>query len=110
MMWKCGVCGYIYDGEQAPDNCPKCGAPKEKFSQVPQETVDLILKARRTNDIHMELAGLLDHVLALAEEGIELNLDPPCVGIFTRAKTCAWELRQAIKAEIVGHISKGKWG
>ncbi len=29
----CTVCGYITDGE-APDNCPVCRAPKEKFKKV----------------------------------------------------------------------------
>ncbi|MCK9378570.1 MAG: rubrerythrin family protein [Candidatus Moranbacteria bacterium] len=29
----CGVCGYLAEGE-APDNCPICGAPKEKFSEI----------------------------------------------------------------------------
>ena len=29
--WKCGGCGYVWDGDEAPERCPKCGAPKEKF-------------------------------------------------------------------------------
>lgn len=29
--WQCSVCGYIYEGEEAPDRCPMCGAPKDKF-------------------------------------------------------------------------------
>ena len=32
MLFKCSVCNYIYEGEEAPDVCPKCGAPKEKFN------------------------------------------------------------------------------
>ncbi len=31
--WVCGVCGYIAEDE-APDNCPVCGAVKAKFSRV----------------------------------------------------------------------------
>lgn len=27
----CTVCGYVHEGEEAPDKCPQCGAPKEKF-------------------------------------------------------------------------------
>lgn len=27
----CSVCGYVYEGEEAPEKCPQCGAPKEKF-------------------------------------------------------------------------------
>ena len=28
--YVCGVCGYLAEGE-APDRCPICGAPKDKF-------------------------------------------------------------------------------
>ncbi|MCI1958478.1 MAG: NADH peroxidase [Clostridia bacterium] len=27
----CSVCGYVFEGNEAPDKCPVCGAPKEKF-------------------------------------------------------------------------------
>lgn len=29
--WKCTVCGYIHTGDTAPDKCPQCKAPREKF-------------------------------------------------------------------------------
>ena len=31
--YVCSVCGYVSDGE-LPDECPICGAPKEKFRKV----------------------------------------------------------------------------
>ena len=27
----CSVCGYVYEGDEAPAQCPQCKAPKEKF-------------------------------------------------------------------------------
>ena len=27
----CTVCGYVYEGEQAPEKCPQCGVPASKF-------------------------------------------------------------------------------
>ncbi len=27
----CSVCGYVHDGNEAPEKCPQCGAVKEKF-------------------------------------------------------------------------------
>ncbi|HAT61972.1 MAG TPA: reverse rubrerythrin, partial [Prevotella sp.] len=30
----CTVCGYIYEGEEAPDQCPVCKAPKSKFKEL----------------------------------------------------------------------------
>lgn len=32
--WICSICGYIYEGEAAPEFCPQCKAPAEKFSKV----------------------------------------------------------------------------
>jgi rubrerythrin len=33
----CAVCGYVYEGNEAPDKCPQCKAPKEKFSERKDE-------------------------------------------------------------------------
>ena len=27
----CTICGYVFTGDEAPDQCPQCGAPKDKF-------------------------------------------------------------------------------
>ncbi|MDY6291199.1 MAG: NADH peroxidase [Succiniclasticum sp.] len=27
----CSVCGYVYEGSEAPAKCPQCGAPASKF-------------------------------------------------------------------------------
>ena len=29
--WVCTVCGYVYEGEAAPEKCPVCKAPASKF-------------------------------------------------------------------------------
>ena len=29
----CSVCGYVYEGPEAPEFCPQCKAPKEKFTE-----------------------------------------------------------------------------
>ncbi|OGL46643.1 MAG: rubredoxin [Candidatus Schekmanbacteria bacterium RBG_16_38_11] len=31
---KCKVCGYIHEGIEPPERCPRCGAPKEKFFEI----------------------------------------------------------------------------
>lgn len=30
-LWKCMNCGYIYEGTEAPKNCPLCGYPTSYF-------------------------------------------------------------------------------
>jgi hypothetical protein len=32
--WKCLVCGYIHTGDEPPEKCPVCGAPKSQFIDV----------------------------------------------------------------------------
>ena len=29
----CNVCGYVYEGEAAPERCPQCNAPASKFTE-----------------------------------------------------------------------------
>lgn len=32
--WRCVECGYIHEGENPPDVCPLCLAPREAFVEV----------------------------------------------------------------------------
>ena len=32
--WVCCVCGYVYEGENAPEVCPVCKAPASKFKEM----------------------------------------------------------------------------
>jgi rubrerythrin len=32
MKWTCSVCGYVFEGDNPPDNCPQCKAPASKFT------------------------------------------------------------------------------
>ncbi len=31
ILWKCGNCGYVHEGEGAPEKCPACLHPKAYF-------------------------------------------------------------------------------
>lgn len=108
-LWRCGVCGYLHEGNEAPNACPKCGAPKEKFSELSSEEAEKIYMSDRTNDIHMEIITLAGKIQKLAEEGIEIDLDPPCVALFKNAIADSWVIKQRSKAEIEGHMKRGKW-
>ena len=37
MKWVCSVCGYVYEGDQAPEKCPVCKAPASKFIKQESE-------------------------------------------------------------------------
>ena len=30
----CTVCGYIHEGNEAPEKCPMCGVPASKFKEL----------------------------------------------------------------------------
>ena len=31
--WVCPVCGYVHEGDTAPEKCPQCGVAGEKFKE-----------------------------------------------------------------------------
>ena len=35
--WVCNVCGYVYEGDAAPEVCPVCKAPASKFTEQDDE-------------------------------------------------------------------------
>ena len=51
MKWVCSVCGYVYEGEKAPEQCPVCKAPASKF--IKQEA---------------EMAWAAEHVVGVAKD------------------------------------------
>lgn len=34
MKFVCQVCGYVYEGDSAPESCPQCKAPASKFTPM----------------------------------------------------------------------------
>ncbi|CUH94730.1 hypothetical protein P22_0796 [Propionispora sp. 2/2-37] len=108
-LFKCTVCNFIWEGENPPAVCPKCGQPHEKFAELTSENADKVYKSERTNDIHAEIITLIDRIIALSREGIELDLDPACVSGFKQAISEGYIIKQRAKAEIENHIGKGKW-
>lgn len=108
--FRCGVCGYVYDGDEAPDKCPKCGAPKEQFKRIEADKDMLIEKSRKTNEMHVAIMGLYAKVQKWAKTIREENLDPPCVAIANRVLKDTHETIQSIKAELESHMKKSKWG
>ncbi len=108
--WKCGVCGYIHDGDQAPAKCPKCGAPAEKFAALDDQATNLVERSRNANALHCRLVNLGRKLERVCLDGIEDNLDPGCVDVFRKVLAHSYEIMKMPMTEIQGHIAKGKWG
>jgi Na+-transporting NADH:ubiquinone oxidoreductase subunit C len=35
--FKCKVCGYVHEGDKAPEKCPMCQAPQSEFEEIVEE-------------------------------------------------------------------------
>ena len=73
MKWVCSVCGYVYEGEKAPEQCPVCKAPASKF--IKQEA---------------EMAWAAEHVVGVAKgapeeiiQGLRENFQGECTEVVT---------------------------
>ena len=73
--WVCSVCGYVHEGDQAPEKCPQCGVPAEKF----------------TKQAEGEMSWAAEHVVGVAKgvseeiiEGLRANFNGECseVGMY----------------------------
>lgn len=73
--WVCSVCGYVYEGEAAPEKCPQCGVPAEKFNKQEEG----------------ELTWATEHVVGVAQgvdeeilQGLRDNFNGECseVGMY----------------------------
>ena len=71
----CSVCGYVFEGEVAPEVCPVCKAPREKF--VEQAAVEL-------NFADEHRVGVAKGVDAEIIEGLRMNFNGECseVGMY----------------------------
>ena len=46
----CAVCGYIYEGDAAPEKCPICKAPASKFSELKDDGETTYATVHRIGD------------------------------------------------------------
>ncbi len=77
MKWVCKVCGYVHEGAEAPEKCPQCNAPKERFAQMGGGA-----KTKEYADEHRVgiAKGLDERVI----EGLRANINGVCseVGMY----------------------------
>ncbi len=108
--WKCEACGYIHDGDEAPDKCPKCGAIKEQFVLLEDSAAKLVERSRYTNALHSNVIDLARQIESSCNAGIKDDLDPGCVDVFTKCRAMAWQMMKLAMTEQQLHMKKGKWG
>ena len=67
----CSVCGYVHEGDSAPEKCPVCGAPASKFIEQKEE-----------------MTWAAEHVVGVAQgapedviEGLRMNFTGECTEV-----------------------------
>lgn len=71
--FRCPICGYIHEGNEAPEVCPQCKAPKEKFVEVTDEAISFAT-------IHeVGVAKSVDDTEIL--EGLQANFTGECTEV-----------------------------
>lgn len=68
----CSVCGYVHEGDSAPERCPQCKAPADKFKKQEEG----------------QLSWAAEHVIGVAAgvpqdiyEGLKMNFEGECTEV-----------------------------
>ncbi len=71
----CSVCGYVHEGDEAPEKCPQCGVPGDKFKK--QESDELVWAAEHVVGVAQ---GVDEEIL----QGLRDNFNGECseVGMY----------------------------
>ena len=93
----CQVCGYVYEGDAAPEFCPLCKAPASKFTKQEEG----------------EMAWADQHVVGVAQgvsedilKDLRMNFEGECSEVGMYLEKAAWEeAEHAAKfAELLGEV------
>ena len=57
LKWKCSVCGYIHEGDQAPEQRPVCKQPKEKFVKIEETSKNPYAGTKTEKNLWEAFAG-----------------------------------------------------
>ncbi len=71
MKYVCSVCGYVHEGDSAPEKCPVCGAPAEKFNA---QSGDMAWAAEHVVGV---AKGVSEEIL----EGLRANFQGECTEV-----------------------------
>ena len=70
----CTVCGYVHEGDDAPDVCPQCKQPKSKFKEVTETDASLVWA-----DEHR--IGVAKDVDVEILEGLKAHFNGECIEV-----------------------------
>ena len=112
--WVCSICGYVFEGDAAPEFCPVCKAPADKFveqsgemSWAAEHVVGVAQGVREDilNDLRANFNGECTEVgMYLAMARVAMREGYPEIGLYW--EKAAWEeAEHAAKfAELLGEV------
>ncbi|MBR4020926.1 MAG: NADH peroxidase [Firmicutes bacterium] len=72
MKWVCSVCGYVHEGPEAPEKCPMCKVPADKFIKQEEGQIEWA-------DQHV--VGVAKGVDPEIIEGLRANFEGECTEV-----------------------------
>lgn len=83
MKFRCTVCGYVHEGDAAPESCPQCGVGPEKFELVDETKMDWATE---------HVVGIAKDVDPEILEGLRANFTGECseVGMYLAMSRVAY--------------------
>ena len=114
MKYVCSVCGYVYEGDQAPAVCPVCKAPASKFiaqqeelSWAAEHVVGVAQGAPEDilNDLRNMFSGECSEVgMYLAMSRVAIREGYPEIGAFFEKAAFEEAWHAAHFAELLGEV------
>ncbi len=72
MKYTCSVCGYVFEGDAPPENCPQCKAPASKFIAASDGPLEWAAE---------HLVGVAKEVDPRVVEGLRMNFTGECTEV-----------------------------
>ena len=72
--WVCTVCGYVWEGETAPEKCPQCGVPGSKFTVMEEGKLNFACE-------HVIGVGAKGKIDDGVYEGLKANFEGECTEV-----------------------------
>jgi rubrerythrin len=72
MKWTCSVCGYVFEGDNPPENCPHCKAVASKF---------IAAAGTPTTWAAEHVVGVAKDVDPRVIEGLRMNFNGECTEV-----------------------------
>ncbi len=72
--YVCSVCGYVHEGDAAPEKCPQCGVPASKFNEMKEGGLNFVCE----HEIGVGAKGTIEDDVYM---GLKANFEGECTEV-----------------------------